>query len=331
MSLPPEWTPPFERDAAAAMLARLAERGVYLGTSSWKYPGWRGLLYSDDRYTYRGKFSETRFEKLCLAEYASVFRSVGVDAAYYTFPSEKYLAGLMADVPDGFRFSFKVTDEITIRRFPHLDRFGPRKGEINPHFLDANLFREAFLAPCEPHRHKVGLLMFEFSHFHASDYARGRDFVADLDRFLGELPTGWDYGIEIRNRSFIHPEYFDVLARHRVAHVYNSWEAMPPIDEQWLAPGSRTNPECFGARFLLRPGRKYQTAVDQFAPYDHVQDPYPIGRQVLVDMILACLRQSRPGRAYIYINNRFEGSALGTIAAVLQMLDRERPHIHPPI
>ncbi len=102
MSLPPDWTPPFERDAAAAVLARLAERGVFLGTSSWKYPGWRGLLYSDDRYTYRGKFSETRFEKLCLAEYASVFRSVGVDAAYYTFPSEKYLAGLMADVPDGF-------------------------------------------------------------------------------------------------------------------------------------------------------------------------------------------------------------------------------------
>ena len=82
MSLPPEWTPPFERDAAATVLSRLAERGVYLGTSSWKYPGWRGLLYSDDRYTYRGKFSETRFEKLCLAEYASVFRSVGVDAAY---------------------------------------------------------------------------------------------------------------------------------------------------------------------------------------------------------------------------------------------------------
>lgn len=331
MSLPPDLTPTFDRDAAADLLQRLATRGVYLGTSSWKYPGWRGLLYSDDRYTWRGKFSETRFEKNCLSEYASVFRSVGVDAAYYNFPSEKYLAGLMADVPDGFRFSFKVTDDITLKRFPHLDRFGTRKGTVNPHFLDAALFHDAFLARCAPYREKVGLLMFEFSHFHAADYARGRDFVADLDHFLGQLPTGWDYGIEIRNRSFIHPDYFDVLAKHRVAHVYSSWEAMPPIDEQWLAPGSRTNPECFGARFLLRPGRRYQAAVDQFAPYDRVQDPNPIARGILLDMILAVLREARTQRAYLYINNRFEGSALGTLAAVLHLLQRERPHVHPPL
>lgn len=331
MSFPEELAPPFERDAAADVLARLAARGVFLGTSSWKYPGWRGLLYTDDRYTYRGKFSTTRFEKLCLAEYASVFRSVGVDAAYYTFPSERSMEALMSQVPDGFRFSFKVTDEITLKKFPRLDRFGPRQGEVNPHFLDAGLFRDAFLAPCIPHREKVGLLMFEFSHFHPSDYARGRDFVSDLDRFLGELPQGWDYGTEIRNRSFVHPDYFDVLAKHHVAHVYNSWDAMPPIDEQWLAPGSRTNPECFGARFLLRPGRRYQEAVDAFAPYDRVQDPYPIGRETLVDMILTCLRQPRPGRAYLYVNNRFEGSSLGTLAAVLKLLDLQRPHIHPPL
>lgn len=25
-----------------------------------------------------------------------------------------------------------------------------------------------------------------------------RDFIADLDRFLGQLPTGWPYGVEMR-------------------------------------------------------------------------------------------------------------------------------------
>jgi uncharacterized protein YecE (DUF72 family) len=327
----PGESPAFDRPRAAALLARLAANGIYIGTSSWKYPGWRGQLYSEDRYVYRGKFSNARFEKSCLAEYGEVFPTVGVDAAYYAFPGEKYLAGLMEAVPPGFRFSFKVTDEITLKHYPNLPRFGMKAGHTNPDFLNADRFAEAFLGPCTPHRDHVGLLMFEFSHFHPADYGRGRDFIADLDRFLGKLPKGWDYGVEIRNRSFIHPDYFDALAQHGVAHVYNSWEAMPPVDEQWLAPGSRTNPACFGARFLLRPGRRYAEAVDSFQPYDRVQDPYPAGRQAIVDMILAALSRERPSRAFIYVNNRFEGSALGTIAAVLHLLEENLKKSHIPL
>lgn len=327
----PADSPAFDRDLAAAVLARLAARGVHIGTSSWKYPGWCGQLYSGDRYAYRGKFSNARFEKNCLAEYAGVFRTVGVDAAYYAFPTPKYLDGLVGAVPPGFRFSFKVTDDITLKHYPNLPRFGMKAGHVNPDFLNADRFAEAFLGPCTPYRDHVGLLMFEFSHFHPADYARGRDFIADLDRFLGKLPKGWDYGVEIRNRSFLHPEYFDALARHGVAHVYNSWEAMPPVDEQWLAPGSRTNPECFGARFLLRPGRRYAEAVERFQPYEKVQDPYPAGRQAIIDMVLAALSRERPSKAFIYVNNRFEGSALGTIAAVLHLLGEHTTRHHIPV
>jgi uncharacterized protein YecE (DUF72 family) len=321
----------FVRVHVSDVLGRLAARGVFLGTSSWKYPGWMGPLYTASRYQFRGKHSEARFERTCLAEYASVFRSVCVDAAYYAFPTAPWLAGLMADVPEGFRFSFKVTDEITIRRFPRLARFGPRKGTDNINFLNASLFQDAFLARLEPHRAKVGMLVFEFSHFHPGDYARGRDFVADLDGFLGSLPGGWDYGVEVRNRTFLQPAYFDMLARHRVAHVYTSWEAMPSIEEQWLAPGSRTNPDVMGARLLLRPGRRYEEAVDAFAPYDAVRDPNPSARNVAVEMILSCLKATRPGRAYLYVNNRFEGSALGTIAAILRLLEQATVHVHPPL
>jgi hypothetical protein len=52
------------------------------------------VIYDEQRYVYRGKFSESRFERTCLTEYAEVFKTVCVDAAYYTFPSEKYLTGL---------------------------------------------------------------------------------------------------------------------------------------------------------------------------------------------------------------------------------------------
>ena len=59
----------------------LAVNGIFIGTSSWKYRGWTGLLYDEQRYCYRGKFAESRFERDCLAEYAETFKTVCVDAA----------------------------------------------------------------------------------------------------------------------------------------------------------------------------------------------------------------------------------------------------------
>ncbi len=308
--------PSFQSEAVQPVLATLAARGIYLGTSSWKYPGWRGQLYTDDAYTYRGRFSETRFERQCLTEYARVFKTVCVDAAYYKFPDHRYLGGLVDQVPADFRFAFKVTDEITVRKFPNLPRFGPRAGQPNPNFLNAELFTAAFLKPCEPFRTSVGLLIFEFSRFYPTDFARGRDFVEALDGFLARLPPGWPYGVEIRNRNFLQPEYFAVLARNAVTHVFNSWEAMPPVLGQMALPGSRTTPDRLAARFLLRPGRAYEEAVARFSPYHRIQDPYPEGRAAGAELLRESLREDRRG-AFLYVNNRFEGNALQTIVAML--------------
>ena len=90
----------------------MAVQGVFVGTSSWKYPGWCRMLYDPARYERRGKFAESRFKRDCLTEYAEVFKTVCVDAAYYTFPSQQYLEGMVAQVPEDFLFGFKVTDAI---------------------------------------------------------------------------------------------------------------------------------------------------------------------------------------------------------------------------
>lgn len=52
-----------------ARIAALAEKGVFVGTSSWKYEGWLGQIYTPDRYEYRGKVAKIRLEDNCLAEY----------------------------------------------------------------------------------------------------------------------------------------------------------------------------------------------------------------------------------------------------------------------
>ena len=298
----------------------LRAQGIYLGTSSWKYPGWAHLLYDPARYDRGRGWSKTRFERQCLAEYAEVFSTVCVDAAYYQFPSAPFLDQLTSQVPSTFQFGFKVTDDITLKRFPFLDRHGARKGSDNDDFLNAELFVEKFLNPCESVRSQVGILIFEFSRFHVRDFQRGRDFVEQLDRFLGKLPTGWPYGVEIRNRTFLQAEYFEVLARHAVTHVFNSWQAMPPIHEQLLHPAAFTTPSRVAARFLLRPGRVYADAVTLFSPYQEVRDPFPEARAAGAELIRKgreAAKQSKPKRTFLFVNNRLEGNALHTLQAMI--------------
>lgn len=308
------------RDAAGA----LAARNVFIGTSSWKYPGWAGLLYDEQRYLHHGKFAESRFKRHCLEEYASVFRTVCVDAGYYQFPSPDHVATLCSQVPDDFRFVTKVTDEITARTFPNLPRHGSKAGKPNPHFLDADLFRTAFLASWEKHRSKLGLMIFEFSHFHPRDFERGREFVERLDTFLSHLPTGWQYGVEVRNKSLLHPDYLAVLARHRVAHVMNNWTRMPTVAEQWQIPGILTT-DFTAARFLLRPGRTFEQGVELFQPYNATKEPYEEARTAAAAIIEHVIEKMTPQSSrpsFLFANNRLEGNALFTLLAVITALQR---------
>lgn len=312
---------PFVREQVQAKTAALAAEGIFIGTSSWKYEGWLGSLYDEQRYVYRGKFAKSRFERDCLAEYAEVFKTVCVDAAYYDFPRREYLEGLARQVPDDFRFGLKVTDATTIKKFPNLPRFGLKAGKVNEHFLNSEVFKVGFLKPCESLGPKLGVILFEFSRFWPTDYEHGRDFLAELDAFLEKLPTGWPYAIELRNKHWLVPDYFACLAEHKVAHVFNSWEAALPVQEQMALPGSRPNPELCAARFLLKPGRKYEEAVTRFSPYSETKEVNEEARKAGRELI----RQSRLNRVktFIYINNRLEGYALNTIAAMLDILPED--------
>ena len=281
------------------------------------------MLYDEARYIWRGKFAEARFQKQCLAEYAEVFKTVCVDGAYYKFPDQRYLEDLFCQVPSDFLFAFKATDEITVKNFPNLPRFGLRAGQPNENFLNAELFGRAFLGPCEQFQKQIGLLIFEFSHFYPSDFAFGREFVEMLDRFLAGIPKGWPYGVEIRNKYFLHPDYFAVLQKHGAAHVFNSWGEMPPVRAQLEMSGCLTNPSLCGARFLLKPGRKYQEAVDLFSPYDRVQEPNMDARTMGANLIRQGLATGAARKTFIYVNNRLEGNALVTIQAMTALADGE--------
>jgi hypothetical protein len=83
-------------------------------------------------------------------------------------------------------------------------------------------------------------------------------------------------------------------------------------------PGSLTNPALTAARFLLKPGRKYEEAVNTFEPYDRVQEPNDDARAAGAKLIEAGEAAAGKKKTFIYVNNLLEGNALETIAAMLE-------------
>lgn len=306
------------RPKLAENLAELARSDILFGTSSWKYEGWMGQIYTPERYFTRGRFSRKLFEETCLAEYAEVFPAVCGDFSFYQFPSEQYWRRLFAGAPESLTFAFKVPEEITVKHWPGHVRYGARAGAKNESFLNAALLEQALVRPLEAYRRRIGVLIFEFGTFSKKAYETPESFLDELAPFLRALPEGWRYAVEVRNAEFLCPDYFGLLRLHRIAHVFNAWTRMPPLGTQIGMPGAWTA-DFAVVRALLRVGRPYEEAVRRFEPYAHVQEENPKAREAIREIVRRALTEKRG--AFVFVNNRLEGNAPGTIEGIIDGLD----------
>ncbi|HEX4575460.1 MAG TPA: DUF72 domain-containing protein [Gemmatimonadales bacterium] len=307
-ALPP---PPVELEE----LARRLPPTIRFGTSTWTYDGWSGDVY---HRVYRSAEPARRLE-----EYTRypLFRTVGIDSAFYDPPSKEVLTAYARALPPGFPCVSKVWDRITAQRFNQDPRWGNHAGQLNPDFLNAALFQDAVLGPyARAFRDHAGCFVFEFQAMHGTDRPERAAWAEQLDRFLRQLPREFRYAVELRTPELLSDEHGAVLARHGVAHVFNSWAEMPTIGEQlelpWTWPAGFTV-----ARGLLRPGRRYADAVKLFEPYDRIREPQPEVRQDLLRLVAEALE--RRAEALILVNNRLEGNAPGTIRALAAALAGE--------
>jgi uncharacterized protein YecE (DUF72 family) len=297
------------------VVEELRQTGVWIGTSSWKYPGWLGRIYSPSRYGTRGRLSDKKFKETCLAEYAETFSTVCVDAAFYQYPTEEQIGELAGQVPSVFKFTLKVTDHVTIPVWPRHPRFQKEGGNPNPHFLCAETFCRRYLNVVEALGERLGVMIFEFSPMRMEHIGSPRAFAERLDVFFRQLPKTYRYAVEIRNRELLGPEYLRVLRQNNVAHCFNSWNRMPSVAEQLKMP------EVFTAnfavsRFLLKPGRSFQQAVDLFKPYEKLKEVYEEGRAAARKLIAEARKKGIP--VFSYFGNRFEGNSPETIRAVIE-------------
>ena len=289
----------------------LAERlpeAIRFGTSTWTYDGWFGDVY---HRRYRGSQPGRRLE-----EYTRnpLFRTVGIDSAFYDPPTEDELRSYAQALPAGFPCVSKVWERITAKRLGQDVPQPGLAGMRNPDFLSAPLFKDSVLRPYNRvFRDHAGCFVFEFQAMRGKDLPDPMMWADQLDDFFTQLPKDYRYAVELRNPELLTGLHGEVLKRHGVAHVFNSWTEMPPIGEQidsaWTFAAGFTV-----ARALLKPGRRYADAVKQFQPYDRVQEPVPELRRDLVRLVSEA--QRRRVEAYILANNRAEGNAPGTIRAV---------------
>jgi uncharacterized protein YecE (DUF72 family) len=298
-------------------LRALADQGIYFGTSSWKYDGWLGSIYSEDRYQTRGKHSMKKFEDTCLGEYAETFPTVCGDFAFYQFPTAEYWDRMFRQTPENFLFGLKVPEDITVSTWPKHARYGKRAGLENEQFLNAKTFEQYFTNRLEPHRKQLGPLIFEFGTFNKGTFATPGDFIARLDPFLASLPDGFKYAVEIRNQEYLSPAYMQLLASHNVAHVFNAWTRMPTLDQQAQLPDAFTA-DFTVVRALLARGRAYEQAVAAFEPYREIREPNDQAREGMRLIAETSVRTKRS--AFFYVNNRLEGHAPTTIECVLERL-----------
>jgi hypothetical protein len=284
-------------------LAAAIPANIRFGTSTWTYDGWTGDVY---HRRYRGPQPAKRLE-----EYARypLFRTVGIDSAFYDPPSEEELVAYARALPPGFPCVSKVWERVTLAIRPGRAATACRNGQSD--FLTPDL--QGCARPYVACSRSRGLFVSNSRPWGGISDPQGRSARC----FLSSC-RGLRYAVE-PEPELLTGLHGEVLKRHGIAHVFNSWTEMPPIGEQldssWTFPAEFTV-----ARALLKPGRRYADAVKQFQPYDRVQEPLPDLRRDLVRLVSEAHR--RRVEAYILANNRAEGNGPGTIRAVArQWLD----------
>lgn len=300
--------------------ARRLPANIRFGTSTWTYPGWKGLVYK------RPYKNEKEFKARCLEEYAEVpwFRSIGIDNTFYTPPSSKQLASYASALPENFQWVSKVWERITIPRYPKHARYGKQSGSMNPDFLNADLFsREVLDRFSVPEIFKrTGPFVFQFQTMGKALVAQ-LDFLTLLRAFLKKLPKQFRYAIEIRDAHLLEPRYFDILNESAATHCFNHWHIMPPLHEQMkrAAEAGGLQAAFYVSRILTPLGIRYEDAVKMFEPYDVLKKPNPEMRKDVARLARRAIE--RDVDAFIIVNNRSEGSAPMTIDALGRLITSE--------
>jgi uncharacterized protein YecE (DUF72 family) len=191
---------------------------LWLGTQGFAFDEWVGPFYPPG--TPKSGYLEA---------YARHFATVEIDSTFYATPRASVVAGWRERTPSGFRFSAKFPKSIT-----HDRKLEGAQAEA-----------EGFVRTMQLLGDKLGVLTLQFA------YDFTPDLAPRLDDFLGRLPNGPRYAVEVRNRGWLKPDLGEMLSGHGAALVLQdlfympkmTWITAPFTVIRWL--GRRSDIEHF--------------------------------------------------------------------------------------
>lgn len=303
-----------------ALAARLPPT-LRLGTSSWSYPGWQGLVWE-------GAHSEQLLAKKGLPVYAQhpLLRTVSIDRSFYRPLSASDYARYAAQVPADFRFVVKAPSLVTDALVRSEDGRGR---EPNPAFLNPQLAAQEFVAPAlEGLGALTGALVFQLSPLPWTMLERLPEVLERLRALLQALPplTAPDavLAVEVRDPEWLAPEHLhhfaDVLKGCGATYCLGLHARMPPLAEQLpllrlLWPGPLV------CRWNLHPvhgPHGYADAEKLYAPYDRIHHPDPDNHLLLARTLAGVC--GRGQNAYVTISNHAEGCAPLTVRTLAEQV-----------
>ncbi len=309
----PQWT------ALATHLQAAFGGRLYLGTSSWSFSGWRGLVWDDEDY------GETDLSRHGLAAYARhpLLRTVSLDRNFYRAIDAATFARLAAQTPDHFRFVVKVPSEITDAVVRAPDNGAPLIE--NPFFLDPQRALALAVAPAvEGLGPKLGAFVFQISPLPAAWLRNATAFHERLSALwrtvLPAMPASALTAIELRDARMLTPRLTSQLAAHGVSYCIGLHDRMPLAARQTVAAHAAGRGDLI-CRWNLHHGLRYNQAKAQWAPFDKLQAPDPDTRAALARAVVATLTEGY--RAFVTINNKAEGSAPLSVVELAKAILRE--------
>lgn len=300
------------RDVVAAppsseLLALAAELPpqIHLGTSTWSFPGWNGIVYGDE-------YSNSKLSRDGLTAYGAhpLLRTVSIDRSFYQALTVTEYLRYAQQVPEHFRFIVKAPMTITDATV-RAERGEPVS--LNPCFLNAQMAIDEFVTPClEGLGAKAGALVFQLSPLPDQMLAQPAVFIERLAEFLTalpRLPEGTCYAIEIRDASLLTPRFIRTLKTAGVRYCVGIHARMPDPLRQAAAlallDGEPAGPLI--VRWSLHGGFKYEQAKAKYEPFNQLVDQDPTTRAALAELAARYALAGQP--VVIAVNNKAEGSA----------------------
>lgn len=300
--------PPLAEDRA---LAAALSPHVHLGTSTWSYPGWQGLVWA-------GRHSEALLSRRGLTAYAAhpLLRAVGIDRGFYRPLAASEFQRHAEQVPRGFRFTVKAPSLVTDALLRSDDG---RSREPNPLFLDPTLALQDFIEPAyESLGAAIGALVFQISPLPGPRLASMNEQFDRLHALLLALPRppAGVLAVEVRDAAWLTPDLVALLRDTGARYCLGLHPKLPPPAEQLpllraLWPGPLV--VRWNLNRLHGPWG-YEAAEQRYGEFAEMVDPDPATRAELARIIRGTAGAGQD--CFVTISNKAEGSAPLSVRAL---------------